>query len=47
MHPIGAGVFALIGAQGTAAFALLQSAGNGILTIANGTLPLVLFVPHG
>jgi hypothetical protein len=29
------------------AFALLHGAGNGILTIAKGTLPLVLFGPHG
>ena len=47
MHPIGAAVFALAGAPGAAAFALLHGAGNGILTIANGTLPLVLFGPHG
>jgi len=29
------------------AFALLHGAGNGILTIAVGTLPLALFGPHG
>ena len=45
MHPIGAAIFVLVGAPGAAAFALLHGAGNGILTIANGTLPLVLFGP--
>jgi predicted MFS family arabinose efflux permease len=47
MHPIGAGVLALFGAPAAAAFALLHGAGNGILTIAKGTLPLVLFGPQG
>jgi MFS family permease len=28
-------------------FAILHGAGNGILTIAKGTLPLVLFGAHG
>ena len=28
-------------------FAILHGAGNGILTIAKGTLPLVLFGPQG
>ena len=28
-------------------FAVLHGAGNGILTIAKGTLPLVLFGPQG
>ncbi|HLS57814.1 MAG TPA: MFS transporter [Zeimonas sp.] len=47
MHPLGAGVLVLAGAPGAAAFALLHGAGNGILTIAKGTLPLVLFGPQG
>jgi len=47
MHPIGAAVLALAGAPAAAAFALLHGAGNGILTIAKGTLPLVLFGPQG
>ena len=47
MHPIGAALLALFGAPAAAAFALLHGAGNGILTIAKGTLPLVLFGPHG
>jgi MFS family permease len=47
MHPIGALAMAAFGAAGAAAFALLHGAGNGILTIAKGTLPLVLFGPQG
>jgi hypothetical protein len=38
---------ALFGAPVAAAFALLHGAGNGILTIAKGTLPLALFGPAG
>ena len=47
MHPLGAGLFALAGAPVAAGFALLHGAGNGILTIAKGTLPLVMFGPAG
>lgn len=47
MHPIGAALLALLGAPVAAAFALLHGAGNGILTIAKGTLPLALFGPAG
>jgi hypothetical protein len=47
MHPLGAAVLALFGAPAAAAFALLHGAGNGILTIAKGTVPLVLFGPLG
>lgn len=46
-HPVGAAILWMLGAPGAAAFALLHGAGNGILTIAKGTLPLVLFGPHG
>ena len=46
-HPVGAAILWLLGAPGAAAFALLHGAGNGILTIAKGTLPLVLFGPLG
>lgn len=45
-HPIGAGVIALFGGGAAAAFALLHGAGNGILTIARGTLPLSIFGPE-
>ena len=46
-HPVGA--FALLGCGAPAAipFALLHGAGNGILTVAKGTLPLALFGPVG
>ena len=47
MPPVGAALFALLGAPAAVAFALLHGAGNGILTIAKGTLPLVLFGPQG
>ena len=45
-HPIGASILALAGAPAAAIFTVLHGAGNGILTIAKGTLPLVLFGPH-
>ncbi|MCE4535671.1 MFS transporter [Pelomonas sp. P7] len=47
MHPLGAALLALLGAPAAAAFALLHGAGNGILTIAKGTLPLALFGAAG
>jgi predicted MFS family arabinose efflux permease len=47
MHPVGAALLALAGAPLAAVFALLHGAGNGILTIAKGTLPLALFGPAG
>ncbi len=45
-HTLGAGLFLLLGAPLGAVFTLLHGAGNGILTIAKGTLPLVLFGPR-
>jgi predicted MFS family arabinose efflux permease len=47
MHPLGAGLLAVAGAPMAALFAVFHGAGNGILTIAKGTLPLVLFGPAG
>ena len=47
MHPLGAAALALLGGGWAALFAILHGAGNGILTIAKGTLPLVLFGPQG
>jgi len=47
MHPLGAALLVFIGGPGAALFAILHGAGNGILTIAKGTLPLVLFGPKG
>lgn len=44
-HPIGACVLGIFGGGAAAAFALLHGAGNGILTIARGTLPLAIFGP--
>ena len=46
MHPIGAVLVALGGGGAASAFALFHGAGNGILTIARGTLPLSIFGPH-
>jgi len=47
LHPIGAVFLVMLGAPGIAAFALLHGAGNGMITIAKGTLPLALFGPRG
>lgn len=47
LHPLGAAILILMGAPGAIAFALLHGAGNGIMTIARGTLPLALFGPTG
>ena len=44
-HPIGAAVIAIFGGGAAAVFTLLHGAGNGILTIARGTLPLAIFGP--
>jgi MFS family permease len=46
-HPLGAAALLLVGAPAAAMFAILHGAGNGILTIAKGTLPLVLFGAQG
>ena len=46
-HPLGVGVLMVLGPPAAAAFALLHGAGNGIMTIAKGTLPLALFGPLG
>jgi hypothetical protein len=47
MHPIGAGVLGLLGPAGVALFAVAHGAGNGLITIARGTLPLAIFGPAG
>ncbi len=46
-HPLGIAALLLLGAPAAALFAVLHGAGNGILTIAKGTLPLVLFGAQG
>ncbi|MDI4235234.1 MFS transporter [Bradyrhizobium sp. Arg237L] len=45
-HPIGACAIGIFGGGAAAAFALLHGVGNGILTIARGTLPLAIFGPE-
>jgi MFS family permease len=46
MHPIGAAILALAGGGAAGVFAIFHGAGNGILTIARGTLPLAIFGPE-
>ena len=46
-HPVGAVILLVVGGPAAAVFTVLHGAGNGILTIAKGTLPLVLFGPAG
>ncbi|HMJ41439.1 MAG TPA: MFS transporter, partial [Pseudolabrys sp.] len=45
-HPIGAAIVFLFGGAAASAFALFHGSGNGILTIARGTLPLAIFGPQ-
>jgi MFS family permease len=45
MHPLAAGLIGLLGPAGVALFAILHGAGNGMITIAKGTLPLAIFGP--
>jgi hypothetical protein len=47
MHPLGVVALALGGPLLAPVFALAYGAGNGILTIARGTLPLAVFGPTG
>jgi MFS family permease len=46
MHPIGAAIVALAGGGAASVFAIFHGAGNGVLTIARGTLPLAIFGPQ-
>ena len=46
-HPLGVLLLMFWGAPAAIAFVLLHGGGNGILTIARGTLPLALFGPAG
>lgn len=46
-HPLGAVALLVFGMPAAVPFALLHGAGNGILTITKGTLPLVLFGAQG
>ena len=45
-HPIGAAILAISGGGAASVFAIFHGAGNGILTIARGTLPLAIFGPE-
>jgi MFS family permease len=47
MHPLGAAMLGMLGPAGVAAFAVLHGAGNGLITIARGTLPLAIYGPVG
>jgi MFS family permease len=47
LHPIGALALGVLGGPAAAAFTLLHGAGNGMLTVAKGTLPLALFGAAG
>lgn len=46
-HTVGAAAFLAIGTPAAYFFALLHGAGNGVMTIAKGTLPLVIFGSAG
>jgi len=46
-HPLGVAAWMVFGPVAGPLFAMLHGAGNGILTIAKGTLPLVYFGPLG
>jgi predicted MFS family arabinose efflux permease len=47
LHPAGAVILAAIGPAAAALFVVFYGAGNGLLTIARGTVPLAVFGPHG
>ena len=47
LHPIGAGLLAVFGPIAAVPFVILHGGGNGLLTIARGTLPLALFGAAG
>jgi predicted MFS family arabinose efflux permease len=44
-HPIGAAIFSVVGGTAAGAFSIFFGMGNGVLTIARGTLPLAIFGP--
>jgi MFS family permease len=45
MHPIGAATIAILGGAAASVFAVFHGAGNGVITISRGTLPLAIFGP--
>jgi len=46
-HPVAVAVLMALGAPFAALFVIIHGAGNGLLTITRGTLPLALFGPVG
>lgn len=46
-HPVGAATLVAAGSPAASAFALVHGAGNGVMTISMGTLPLALFGAGG
>jgi MFS family permease len=46
-HPVAVGTLLVAGGPAAFAFAAIHGAGNGIMTIVKGTLPLALFGPAG
>jgi MFS family permease len=46
-HPVGAGILLATGAAAAPIFTVAHGAGNGVMTIARGTIPLHLFGPEG
>lgn len=45
-HPIGAAIVGIFGGGAASVFAVFHGSGNGVLTIARGTLPLAIFGPQ-
>ena len=45
-HPIGAAIIGVFGGGAASVFAVFHGTGNGILTIARGTMPLAIFGPQ-
>jgi nitrate/nitrite transporter NarK len=46
-HPLAVAILLAAGGPAAAVFTMVHAAGNGVQTIAKGTLPLVLFGPAG
>jgi MFS family permease len=47
LHPLGAAILAVVGPAAVIPFTIFYGAGNGLMTIARGTVPLAVFGPHG
>ena len=47
LHTVGAALFLALGVPAAAVFTLLHGAGIGVMTVANGTLPLLFFGAQG